>query len=156
MSKDKKVWSHYITLEELQEHAFDKLDRELTKVEVEKVKATLAEYACDHIEEMIQESIEEVTSFDDLEIRNAGADTQETYYLLNWKNLNAFQQEYKQRFAAFTEDDIREYIQHINQPYDEYEIILIHNGVPTVIDVFGEKYTPSLGTAASVADGQLF
>ena len=99
----------YVTEEDIQERAENMLDRRLTKDEMEGVENEILEHYW-HIQEMLDETISAVISFNKLINRNKNAETKPVHYLVYWKNENAFQKEYTQVFAALTERDARKYI----------------------------------------------
>jgi hypothetical protein len=142
-----------ITEEQVQMRALTSIERELSQEELEKVRDQIYEDFW-RVDELIDEAIEEVVSFDDLLVRNSCAETAPVHYLLYWKNKNVFQKEYQLVFATFTEDDAREYIDKTRQEYDQHKIVLMNDGIEKVIEEMGEEY-PGSGNPPSKEDWAL-
>ncbi|MBX4200140.1 hypothetical protein KW790_01650 [Candidatus Parcubacteria bacterium] len=132
-----------VTEGDVQRKAFILLGRKLTTKEIEDAEDRFLEQA-GQIYDVIDQSINYAVIFNDLLRRSKNAESSPVYYSLDWKNTNAFQDDYKRIFTSPTEDDIREYIFHQHQPGDQFKITHINNGKETLIDEIGQEYIDQL------------
>jgi hypothetical protein len=114
--------------ETVQGRAEELLDRTLTKKEMAQVEERVLDDF--RVDEMVDDAINETMAYNALLRRNRKAKKTGIFYRVYWKNENAYQKEYKEVFAALTEEDAREYIEDDKflDEFVHYKITKVDNG----------------------------
>jgi hypothetical protein len=126
--------------ETVQERAEEILNRKLTKKEMEEVEdRLLGDF---RMFEMADDAINETIAYNALVRRNRKAATKPVFYRVYWKNANALQKEYKEVFAALTEEDARGYVDNDKfiDEFVHYKITRFDNGAETEIAIIRNEH----------------
>ncbi len=121
--------------EMIQQEAENVLERELTEDEFDEVK----EAVCGDIWMLAQDKIHEMTDRHDLIERSVGAEKQEKFFKVIWKNENAYVKEFESIFLAKTRDDAKLFVkqQDVITEYDQYKIVAVDGKVETELETIG-------------------
>lgn len=121
---------YYITKEELQEIAEQEIDRDMTDDEIEELKMKISE----EMIWVVQESIQSVADFTDLEQRSIGEEKKDPRYEVYAKNEIAYWYEFSLIVAFEDEEDARYYVrERFVNPAEEYKIEEVKGGIRQTI-----------------------
>jgi hypothetical protein len=141
-----------ITDEMVQNRALVILNRRLTKTEINDIQCKLFEDGSCHIINLMDESINEVTEWNELMRINKLAKNQKLNYLVYWKNGEPHKDEYHRVFTGLTKEDAEHFVRLHDKGYscEKYRVVKACGGKEIEIKITNPyKFETSSGSESA-------